>query len=155
MNIRQKFEAWLDEHCTPQRTASGQISRSRGVVNYDDSLRLYLGGPIEEAVKRFRAGDDVAYRVKRAVEELVEAWRPEDILTLRRDQALEQELASGMRFFERHGVAPDGGEMRAWSRSVLDRLNRTYGVSGAPKIDVRGEPFEVTANDIRRQRMAA
>lgn len=133
--LRAKFEQWLKEHLDPARTASGKRSKSRSVPQYEGTarLKLLLGAPIVSPAEDFRAGEKVPYRIKQAIRELVEIWEPEEILRTRRDQWLYRDLGAGLRFFERHGTAPDGGRIDRWADAVLSRLNRIYQTDAPPK----------------------
>ena len=153
MSTRKRFEKWLAQNFDPMRTASGRVSKSRGVIRYQNSmLKLFLGGPIVEPMDSWRAGDDVPYRVKKAIEEIVEIWEPDEILHLRRDQSLSRELSRGRSFCQRHGHAPDGGGINAWAKGALARLNEIYGVTEPPECSEWSEFFSAPANNIRRRR---
>lgn len=156
-DLRESFELWLSEHLTPAKTMDGTVRRSRGVIVYQDmdTIQLLLGASILPQAERFRAGDDVAYPVKLAIQELVDAWDIPAIQTLRRDQAVAQDLRHGIRFQSRFGTAPDGGDLKEWSLTILRRANLVFDIDGTPDLAIWRELHPPTLNSIRRRRRAA
>ena len=154
--LRRAFNDWLARHFDPIHTATGTVSKSRGVTRYegDTRLRLLLGGAIVTPAHSFRSGDDVPYRVKRAIEEIVELQDPKKIRILRRDQSVKQNLKHGVRHQKTFGQAPDGGRLAEWAEAILERENERFGVTGRPNVDlwnaVAGRPE--SANEIRKIR---
>lgn len=149
--LATKYDDWLAAHCTPQRTASGSVSRSRGVVRYElpDDMPKLLGGSYLEPADKLRQGKDVPSNVRLAVEELVRAWDRQTILRLRRDQAVVKDLGRTMRFAEEFGRAPDGKSLEVWARRFRRRVDADFGCEDLP---LRGEAaamwFEIFGSEL-------
>lgn len=149
-HLADQFNGWLERHYG--------LRKRDPIRDHADRLDLLLGGSFRaSSLQAVRLGRPTSYRVRAAVRELVELDEPEKVLALRRDQILERELRYGLSFQEQFDKAPDGGDLREWSRTVKARLDRTH-QTDAP---VRGEALRLwgqihkttPANARRRQRL--
>ena len=158
--LREQYEKWLSEHFEPDRTQSGRPRVRGGITIYEDvhQIEHLLGESTFEATELFRRGERPAYRVLIAIQEIVELWDEQAIRNLRRDQSLARRLKSAVAYHNRHGRAPDGGEIGPWARRSLETMNERYGVEGKPGREagdlwssIFGQPKanQVRANKVR------
>lgn len=155
--LRKAFEAWLAQHFTPARTASGEVRTRKGVIDYENMhhLRIYLDGSCVEAVERFRRGAHAPIHVTKQVEDMVVLDDPAAIRAHCRDRDVERDLGFAIRFYEEFGMAPDGGDLRSWARRCVERHNRVREVETPLRSELWDRIFWTPpANATRRARAA-
>lgn len=148
-NLQAQFDAWLLEHMGKRK--SDKLTESDL-----QTLRLLLGGSYGSVIQSFREGKRTAFALKQAIRELVEAGDPEDVMRLRRDQALARDLMQGLSMYKASGVAPNGGNLMSWAISVRRRLDKTFNTSAEPQGEAGTLWGQIAAPaNIRRLRHAA